>query len=308
VTPLGRADEDRLIRETFRRNARTFSLAAGLLPRRLRLPVATLYLYCRTVDEIADRRRGPQAGSTADALRELADARQALAEASAGRPPSDGPGAFLWRRLAEVDDTFRLDWSAMGELLDGAQWDLDGRPIANLDDLLAYSDLVAGSVGAMMLPLLIDDERLRRDLKQPARDLGVAMQVTNIMRDVGEDLRDLGRVYLPADALATHGLSAADLQTPPGPGYAALCEELMRVAEDLYERAEVGIPALPRGARTAVRTAGRMYREILNEVRASGYDNLARRAVVPLRRKLLAASGGYGSRKRRLLRRAPVMA
>jgi phytoene synthase len=134
------------------------------------------------------------------------------------------------------------------------------------------------------------------------------MQVTNILRDVGEDLHGLGRVYLPEDVLARHGIDRNDLdgRRARDPAYAALCEELMALAEELYAQAHAGIASLAWPQRAAVRAAATMYREILNEVRAAGYDNLTRRAGVPLPRKLLAVVGGYGSRRARLIAaRAP---
>ena len=194
----------------------------------------------------------------------------------------------------------------MHELLDGARWDLDGRPIRDTADLLAYCDLVAGSVGAMMLPLLVDDPAPRGDLVAPARALGRAMQITNILRDVGEDRDRLGRVYLPADALERHGVSVWSLRPPPSAAYAALCEEIMAQAEDLYAASRPGIARLPAATRTAVRAAGRMYREILNEIRRAGYDNITRRAVVPPFRKLRAAAGGYEKRRARLAAAPPA--
>jgi phytoene synthase len=302
-----RAEEDRLILEAFRRNARTFALAARLLPRRLRLPVATLYLDCRTVDEIADRRPRDDA-SGLDAAAELQGARAEFAATRAGRPPTEGQHGLLWRRLAALEAEFGLDWDAMAELLDGAKWDLDGRPIETRADLLAYSELVAGSVGAMMLPLIVADASLRARLVAPARALGVAMQVTNILRDVGEDKQRLGRVYLPREWMTARGLSTTDLDAPGSRDYALLCEELMALAETMYDAADAGIRELPVGSRLAVRVASRMYREILNEVRAARYDNITRRAVVPLGRKVMAAAGRYEPRRKRLISRAPLAA
>ena len=300
-----RAAEDRYLRAAFRTNARTFSLSALLLPPRTRLPVATLYLYCRTVDEIADRQPG-----RAGAAEELDSVRAAVLATFAGRPPERDANDLLWRRLEEIRRSHRISVAPLLELIDGARWDVDGRPIRDVDDLLAYSELVAGSVGAMMLPLLVDDSARRVELEAPARALGRAMQITNILRDVGEDRSQLGRVYLPADMLARHGLAPDDLDRMPTNrgAYAALCEELMTLAEALYDEAIPGVDTLPWPQRGAVRAASRMYREILNEVRAVGYDNISRRAVVPFRRKLRAAVGGYNARRGRWSDRAPAVA
>lgn len=301
-----RRAEDRFLRLAFWHHSRTFSLATRLLPPRERLPVATLYLYCRTVDTVADA-RSREVGIEA-ARDELERMHGRLDATLAGRPPADGPNELLWRRLAEVHARYRLLPHALHQLLDGARWDLDGRPVTTRDDLLAYSDLVAGSVGAMMLPFLVRDRADIERLEAPARALGNAMQITNILRDVGEDARDLGRVYLPADALAEAGLDAAALAADDAPRawtpyarerYAALIEGLMADAEALYTEADAAVASLRAAARPGVRAAARMYREILNEVRAAGYDNLGRRAVVPTRTKLARtlAADGYARRR-----------
>ena len=307
----GRDAEDRFLQRSFRHHSRTFSLAARLLPARVRLPVATVYLYCRTVDQVADE-LAPALGAAA-AHRELDRIAAALAATLAGQPPAGDPDALLWSRLAAVHAAFGLDAHALGQLLDGARWDLDGRPIATRADLLAYSDLVAGSVGATVLPFLVRDPADAAALAAPARALGAAMQITNILRDVGEDWRCLRRVYLPLDALAAAGLAPHDL-TPDvlrdpdaRDRYAGVVEASMAHAESLYGRAEAGITGLHPAAQQGVRAAARIYREILNEVRAARYDNLSRRAVVPLARKvrLLAADtragDPYARRRARLV-------
>ena len=291
----GRRAEDRYLRRAFWHHSRTFSFATRLLPRPVRLPVATVYLYCRTVDTLADA-RVHEIGAD-EARRELGVMGDRLDATFAGRPPAEGRNALLWRRLAEVHQTFGLLPHAFHELLDGARWDLDGRPVTTDGDLLAYSNLVAGSVGAMVLPFLVRHRSDIAALEAPARALGNAMQITNILRDVGEDWRELGRSYLPDAAL--DGLDLAAL-TADGPSalYAERVESLMARAEALYD---TGLPAADRllpGVQLGVRAAGRMYREILNVVRANGYDNLSRRAVVPLRRKLgLLARDDYARRR-----------
>ncbi len=301
-----RAAEDRYLWRAFRHHSRTFSLATRLLPARVRLPVATLYLYCRTVDSVADE-RVLEVGA-AQALDDLVEARHRLDRTLAGDPP-DG---LLWRRLAEVHARFRLRPEPLYELLDGAAWDLEGRGIRDTDDLLTYSGHVAGSVGAMMLPFLVERPGDALPLEPAARALGQAMQLTNILRDVGEDVVRLGRVYLPDDALRRFAVTRADLlgiaRNGHGPSrdYAALVESVMATAERLYDEAEAGIEALPRQSRAGITAAARMYREIMNEVRATGYDNLRHRSIVPLRRKLrLVVQDDYAARRALLAHRVP---
>jgi len=290
------ADEDQWIWESFRYHSRTFSLAAYLLPRSVRMSVATLYLYCRRVDSIADQ-RVLEVGRER-ALREVKQVRDRLDRTLGGRPPSD---TVLWRRLAEIHEQSSLPHGPMHELIDGALWDLNGRPVVTKADLIEYSNLVGGSVGAMMLPFLAGSER-HDELEPPARKLGIAMQITNIIRDVGEDIGELDRVYLPEQWLDAHAVSEQDLRNArTSDGYSKLLEETMEMAEKRYRESFEGVPTLPFRSRYGIRAAARMYREILNEVRANDYDNLTRRAYVSLRRKLsLLFYDGYERRKQRL--------
>jgi phytoene synthase len=289
-----RTDEDQWIWESFRYHSRTFSLAAYLLPRSVQMSVATLYLYCRRVDSIADQ-RVLEVGRER-ALQEVRQMRDHLDRTLSGHPPSD---MVLWDRLAEVHEQASLPREPMYELIEGALWDLEDRPISTKEDLIDYSNLVGGSVGAMMLPFLADSDR-HDALEPPARQLGIAMQITNIVRDVGEDIDDLDRVYLPADWLDAHDVSVEALEAAQvANGYPALMERAMETAEQFYEKSFDGISALPFRTRHGIRAAARMYREILNEVRANRYDNLSQRAYVSFRRKLfLLMYDGYERRKR----------
>ncbi|WP_103021074.1 phytoene/squalene synthase family protein [Salinibacter altiplanensis] len=296
-----RADEDEWIWESFRYHSRTFSLAAYLLPRSVQMSVATLYLYCRRVDSIADQ-RVLEVGRKR-ALREVKQVRDRLDDTLAGRPPSE---TVLWRRLAEVHEQSALPRGPMYELIEGALWDLEGRPVVSEADLVAYSNLVGGSVGAMMLPFLASPAR--HDALEPtARKLGVAMQITNIVRDVGEDLNELDRVYLPERWLDEHDVSVKALRKAEVPdGYPELLEAAMEAAEQRYVESFEGVASLPFRSRYGIRAAARMYREIMNEVRANDYDNLSQRAYVSLRRKLfLLLHDGYERRKHRLVSDAP---
>lgn len=299
--PAPLAADDRSVWNGFRHHSRTFSLAARLLPRDVQMPVATLYLYCRAVDTVADERL--YAVGREAARRELDAAERALRATLAGCPPAQG----FWERLARVHERFTLPETPFLELIEGAAWDIDGRGIDDEADLVRYSDLVGGSIGAMMLPFLTEPGTDRAALDAGARCLGIAMQITNILRDVGEDRRALGRVYVPARLLDAHGLTPAalDADAPP-PGYAALSEALMALAEQYFERGLASVDTLSPRVQPGIRAAARMYRDLLNEVRAAGYDNLTRRAVVPLSRKLrLLLQDDYATRKLALARIGP---
>lgn len=284
--------EDEAYWQAFRYHSRTFSLAARLLPAPVRTPVSTLYLFCRAVDSVADLRI-LEVGAV-QARHELEALRHGLEATLAGHPGPDR----LWQRLAAVHARYGLSPIPLYELVEGAAWDLEGRQVHDEADLIHYSNLVGGSIGAMMLPFLTLEPDFAR-LEAPARALGIAMQITNIVRDVGEDWRQLRRVYLPRTWLDEAGIAPAafaDDRVPPG--YDALLERMMALAERHFDEGFRGIDALPPQVRTGIRAAARFYREILNEVRHRGYDNLSRRAIVPLPRKLWClAADGYEQRK-----------
>ena len=261
------------------------------------MPIATLYLFCRAVDSIADRRVveiGP-----AGALGEIEALKDKLDATLNGRPPE----AFLWQRLSQIHDQFALPPAPLYELIDGAAWDLEGRPIDTRQDLIDYSNLVGGSIGAMVLPFLLDHRSDYARAEPAARALGIAMQITNIVRDIGEDLHLLDRIYLPRTWLHEHDLSTEDLRrSTPAASYPLLMETVMETAEMFFEEGIAGIRMLPRPMQTGIRAAARMYREIMNEVRARHYDNLTHRAYVPLPRKAaVVLHDGYERRKARLL-------
>jgi phytoene synthase len=292
-----RADADQHIWDAFRHHSRTFSLAARLLPRDVQMPIATLYMFCRRVDSIADERI-LEIGREA-ALAEVETVERHLNATLAGRPPDE----LLWQRLAEVHEGYDLQKGPLLELIEGARWDLEDRPVETLDDLVDYSNLVGGSVGAMMLPFLLSDAEARR-LEGSARTLGIAMQITNILRDVGEDARELDRVYLPTRWLSHYDIDPSTLTGGSLPdAYPQLLEDVMEASEERYEESFAGIDALPWKMRFGIRAAARMYREIMNEVRANHYDNLNRRAYVSFRRKcFLSVVDTYNRRKKRLTR------
>jgi phytoene synthase len=170
-------------------------------------------------------------------------------------------------------------------LLEGFEWDAAGRRYETLDDLYAYATRVAGAVGAMMALLM---EARAPAVLARACELGVAMQLTNIARDVGEDAR-AGRVYLPLQWLRDAGIEpdawlAAPVFTPALGGVVA---RLLEAADTLYRRAGTGIGALPAACRPGMHAARLLYAEIGREVERRGLDSVSRRAVVPASRKLM---------------------
>ena len=188
------------------------------------------------------------------------------------------------RALAAVVREFDLPLELVAALLEGFEWDAEGRRYETIEDLQAYGARVAGSVGAMMAVIMRvrGEQALAR-----ACDLGVAMQLTNIARDVGEDAR-FGRLYLPLAWMRDAGLDPDTwLAQPLFDGrIASVIARLIKAADELYQRSEHGIGQLPRDCRPAIRAARLVYAEIGRELEKAGLDSINQRAVVSGKRKL----------------------
>lgn len=258
-------------RQLLRTGSRTFYAASFLLPRPVREPASALYAFCRVSDDAAD------VGTDCHAA--LARMRERLAAIYDGQPfpnPID-------RAFAEVVARYAIPRALPEGLFEGFEWDLDGRRYDDLAALEAYAVRVAGTVGAMMA--LIMGVRSPA-LVARATDLGVAMQFSNIVRDVGEDARN-GRVYLPLHWLAEVGIDVERWLANPEPSepLSLVVSRLLHAAADFYERADPAIDHLPRGCQPGIRAARLLYAEIGHEVERQNLDSVSRRAVVPGWRK-----------------------
>jgi len=197
-----------------------------------------------------------------------------------------GRGDFgaIDRAYAFVAERYHIPRALPDALLAGMEMDARGASYDTWDDLLAYCFRVASTVGLMMTRVMgyRGDVALLR-----AADLGLAMQLTNIARDVGEDARR-GRVYLPRELLDEVG--ADPRKFAAGPADAAAREAVRRLlarADEHYRAADLGVPLLPRACRLAIASSRQIYAAIGEAVRDNGYDSISTRAYVPLGRKLL---------------------
>ena len=263
--------------------SRSFHAASLLLPRRISEPATALYSFCRDADDLID------GGGNTDAA--ISTLRHRLDLAYLGTPlPIAADRAFA-RTVARLNIPRTLPEA----LIEGFQWDASGRTYETLGDLQAYSARVAGTVGAMMTVIMGVRETgaLAR-----ACDLGVAMQLTNIARDVGEDAR-AGRLYLPLTWMRDAGLEpGAWLRAPCiSDALRSVVERLLDVAGTLYTRSEAGIAALPLDCRPGITAARVLYSEIGNEVRRLEYDSVTRRAGVPASRKLTVLAKSMAAAK-----------
>jgi len=247
-----------------RTGSHSFHAASRLMPPRYRAPALALYAFCRLADDSVDLNDE----KTAAVLRLGAR----LDRVYAGRPenaPED-------RAFAAMVERVGLPRALPEALLEGLAWDAMGRRYATLSGVRAYSARVASAVGAMMAVIMGVREAcaLAR-----ACDLGVAMQLTNIARDVGEDAR-AHRVYLPLDWFAEADLDPQAFLRDPVPcdPVRAMVRRLLAEARRLYLRGEAGIPALPLSCRPGIHAASRIYAGIGEAVARAGHDSVSTRA------------------------------
>lgn len=259
-------------RRLMKGGSKSFFTASLLLPARVRAPATALYAFCRVADDAID--------DSPDPRRAAAELHRRLDAIYAGAP---GPH-LADRALACVVRSHELPRTPLDALLEGFEWDVCGRRYETIEDIHAYGARVAGTVGLMMA--LVMETRERAALAR-ACELGVAMQLTNIARDVGEDAR-MGRLYLPEAWMREAGLDpCAWLERPVfSPALASVVARLLDEAERLYRRAECGVGALPRDCRPGIQAARLVYSEIGHALAASGLDSVGRRTVVPRRRQL----------------------
>lgn len=266
------SDDLATCRSLLRSGSRSFHLASRLLPRPLRDSACGLYAFCREADDAIDEGDDP--------LRALTRLQQRLDVSYAHGAP---PEAVVDRAFAAVVARHQLPRVLPEALLEGFRWDAQSRSYDNLDSVLDYAARVAGSVGVMMAVLM---GRREADVLARAAELGLAMQLTNIARDVGDDAR-AGRLYLPRDWLREAGIDPAAFLAAPThtPALAGVIRRLLSVADTLYQRADAGIAALPLRVRPAIYAARLLYAAIGDEVAQRGYDAIASRAVVPVATK-----------------------
>ncbi|MCF7983632.1 MAG: phytoene/squalene synthase family protein [Thiohalocapsa sp.] len=263
-------------RELLSNGSRSFYAASFFLPKSLSQPASALYAFCRIADDAIDLE--------ADRDAALASLRERLERVYNGDPM---PYA-VDRAFAGAVERFHMPRELPEALLEGFEWDAQGRVYEDMSDVYDYCARVAAAVGAMMSSLM--GVRSPHVLAR-ACDLGSAMQLTNICRDVGEDARN-GRIYLPLNWLREAGIDPEAFLAKPvfSEALGSVVQRVLDVAADLYRRSESGIARLPVGCRPGIYAARLLYAEIGQEVARNGYDSVSRRAVVPAARKVALLS------------------
>jgi 15-cis-phytoene synthase len=272
------------------RHSRSFGFASMFMRGEARDRVARVYAWCRFTDDLVDRSAddpftiGARLDSWVSASR----------EAYLGRPSGVKLLDTTMREMVERGIPFRY----AEELARGVRTDLHFTPVHDLDDLRIYTYRVAGVVGRWLTELhgVYDSWMLDR-----ATALGHAMQLTNILRDVGEDSWGC-RLYLPTTVLARHGLRGSDVESirrgerEIDDSWRNMVEDLASIAEQDYRFAREAIPELPAPFRYSVAVAAGLYEQIIEAIRRNDYDNVNRRAFTSGGRKIAVAAASLWRR------------
>jgi phytoene synthase len=270
--------------EITRHEAKNFAYGIRLLPHDKRRAMSAIYALARRIDDIGD--------GDAPSDRKLADLEQVRAQVDAIGRTRGGPVAAgadpVYVALADAATRFPIPLDAFGDLVDGCSQDASGATYSTYDDLVAYCRMVAGSVGRLslgvfgVLPGADPDHAVVL-----ADDLGVALQITNILRDVVED-RGMGRVYLPAEDVARFGCEP-DVSGPRDAVAALVTFEADR-ARAWFDRGLGLLPVLDRRSRACVGAMAGIYRRLLVRIQAEPAGVLDRRMSLPTWEKALVAA------------------
>ena len=259
--------------------ARNFSYGIKLLPGPKRRAMSALYALARRIDDIGDG-----TAPAAEKLEALSDARKLVGELRSARPVVD-PDDPVMTAMVDVAQRFPIPVTALEELIDGCEMDVTGTRYDTFDDLVGYCRRVAGTVGRLSLAIYGCDDPARAEGR--ADDLGVALQVTNILRDIVEDQRSLGRVYLPVADLERFGVGPG-LEGPQERLVALVAFETAR-AEEWYGRGLELLPMLDRRSRACTAAMAGIYHRLLTTIRRDPGAVLQRRVSLPAWQKTTVA-------------------
>lgn len=256
--------------EIIKKHSKTFYAGFSLLPKEEAMSVYAVYAFCRKADDLVDEE------SNAEGLKKLHEDLKLFEEGN----EKDHP---VWRALRVVFTTYDMDIAPFYEMIEGQEKDLAFTQPETQEELEDYSYYVASSVGLMLLPLLAKHPE---KLKEDAVALGKAMQITNILRDIGEDLEN-DRIYLPKKVMEKFGYTRDMLERHEiNEEFIALWEYEAKKAEAYYEQSLNLLDHLNKEAQKPLYLSLIFYREILEVVRQNNYNCFTKRAVVGKRRKM----------------------
>ena len=258
--------------------SKSFFFATRFFPKPMASAAYAVYWFCRYTDDLVDECSNVEQGR-----KDLEAWTAALRHALASNSPSLHPVLHVF---LDTVSKYEIPIEFAFELIEGMRMDLNQTTYRNFDELRLFCYRVASVVGLMMCHVIGFEHPSDRQRALPhAIDLGIAMQLTNIMRDIGEDL-DRGRIYLPQEEMQHFGYSESDLRHHlRNPAFATLMGFQAQRALSFYEKGNAGIQMLNRDGRFAVKIASDVYREILQQLETSAFDVFDHRAVVPASRK-----------------------
>ncbi|TYI72818.1 hypothetical protein E1A91_D07G085500v1 [Gossypium mustelinum] len=266
--------------------AKTFYLGTLLMTPERRRAIWAIYVWCRRTDELVD---GPNAPHITPTALDRWEAR--LEDLFNGRPFD-----MLDAALANTVNKFPVNIQPFKDMIEGMRMDLRKSRYKNFDELYLYCYYVAGTVGLMSVPVMgIAPESLAstESVYNAALALGIANQLTNILRDVGEDAQR-GRIYLPQDELAQEGLSDEDIFSGKVTDkWRNFMKKQIKRARMLFHEAEKGVKELNASSRWPVSASLMLYKQILDEIEANDYNNFTKRAYVSKAKKLIALPVAY---------------
>jgi phytoene synthase len=258
--------------------SKSFFFATRFFPKQMASAAYAVYWFCRYTDDLVDECSNAEQGR-----KDLEAWTAALRSAVTSKTPTHHP---VLQVFLDTVSKYEIPLEYAFELIEGMRMDLNQTTYRTFDELRLFCYRVASVVGLMMCHVIGFEHPSGRDLALPhAIDLGIAMQLTNIMRDIGEDL-ERGRIYLPQDEMQRFGYSETDLRHHlRNDAFAKLMNLQAERAHAFYEKGNAGIQMLNRDGRFAVKIASDVYREILQQLETSGFDVFDHRAVVPASRK-----------------------
>ena len=281
-------------REVTAEYAKTFYLGTKLMTPEKQRAIWAIYVWCRRTDELVD---GPNASHiTPEALDRWEERLEGIFE---GKPVD-----VIDATLCDTLSRFPVDIQPFRDMIDGMRMDLVKPRYETFDELYEYCYRVAGTVGLMSMPIMGCDEEFNGDIKKvykAALALGLANQLTNILRDVGEDAQTRNRIYVPLEDLRRFGITEQEVlrgMFSPSTGqvddrWKAFMKFQIERAREVFKDAEDGVNCLHKDARWPVWSALDVYRNILDAIEANGYNNFNQRAYVPKAQKFLMLPQSY---------------
>lgn len=258
--------------KVIKKHSRSFYYAFSQLPEDKAKAIYAIYAFCRRADDTVDT-----APDSIQQRKNLDQLEHELNLFETGKP-IDSP---VWRALADVFERYSMNIEPFYQQIKGQRMDIDFASPETLEDLEEYSYYVAGTVGLMLLPILA--KKHTQQARESALSLGVAMQLTNILRDVGEDLKDNNRIYLPLHMLSQENYSIEELAKEAiTPNFIRIWEKIANRSEVLYEKFKTDVHLYDSESQLPVLLSANVYRGILDAVRKNNYNCFDKRNAVSL--------------------------